>query len=744
MQKILSKEDRGLEWLQQVHASAGVTQYLLESENVRLLGEALACTPTPYLAIRLLHLVQKLGCQLKQNVYECICFQLTNAKHWYHISIVVALGMQQTGRTTCRLLNWKVRAVLETQRYNLLQSILGEFERYYLKPNRRTFHLMLSGHVRNCDMTQARICLQHMQDSGFPPDSSTHAILATNTRAFGLDKQIQSQALEGLRDMNDATSVAVVNSLIQLHLDIHDVLGALNLLSYFIPQSVEAVLTAMKDARHSPTDHRISRAHSVGPNSMRRQLTPNATTFAILLNYMASRGDLEGAIGIIHGMNQIGIKPNSAVVIAMVRVYSSTGCANVAIRLVASLCDQVQSPMSVFAPLMSPKMEGPNLHIDIVGIVPSVELFNALLKGVLPIHGLNAMRTILNIMCVNSISPNSATLEVFVSHLRKRENAHPRIIIRVLRQLFSDNLRPTIRHLHVILSCVVRYEKFLLYGSGWNVTAARFSATRHTEMQAYPERRISSSSTTLDPAAGLMLPHHLNYRALVRPIVEALTNSQVRSDAAMFALRIRHDAIVKSDVESADQIVHTLLSRGIHLTEYHYSALIEGYSLSGNFNRAEDLLASMEKAGMKLNVIIYTIMIVGYGRHGLPEKAVQLFQRMVAMGHHPDVPAIDALCAAFFAVGAYGTARKMLITCWAYIEPFPEENSNLPLKELATRFRALHAGIHSMPKSMTKQQQLWLHFRVRGLVKKWKFISSLTKHSHSLSTRLQRRRQRRI
>jgi len=218
------------------------------------------------------------------------------------------------------------------------------------------------------------------------------------------------------------------------------------------------------------------------------------------------------------------------------------------------------------------------------------------------------------------------------------------------------------------------------------------------------------------------MPRYKRYKTLARHLTELLSVQEINSDAATFALRIRHDAVIRSDIDTAKDVFRTLLSRGMHATEYHYAALMEGYALSGEMDRAEELLGSLRNVGIKPNVVIYTILIHGHGRDRNPGKALRVFRQLINDGCQPDVPAIDALCCAFFASGARDTAKKLLINCWAYIQPFPDEFQSLPLQELAIRFRALHKGGDSVPQKASKQKRLLLHFKITRILKRWKSI----------------------
>ena len=722
VQHILSENETESHKLRNIRASPTTLKYFININDVRHVTETLACVE-PRHVVQFIALSWKLGCHHKQNVYECVCFRLANANHWSRIPEVVSLGAEHTGRTTSRLLNWKARSLLELKRYGQLTSILEEFKLHNIKPSRRTYHLVLTGHLRNSDMLQARDCLRLMGEAGFPMDPSTHAILATNYRSLGSDLNVESRALQVLGDMDNATSVAVLNSLIQMRLHLHDIPGALHLFTYFTPSSIQTLASALSGARKPEELPRYGFSHQPHP-SLERLLIPNASTYAVVIRFLTGRVDIDVILDVLHAINVNGIIVTPAVIISLVHAVTSAGYIDIAVKLVADTCDERKTPGKMFAPLVSGALDL-RLPIDCTGVQPSAALFNALLEHSLRLRGFKAMFTVLRVMRINGIMPNSATLDVFISYLVKKENVRPRSILRMLRRLYSDTVSPTSRHLHVVLSCVLRYEKFLLYGSGWDHAFSRLCRSRHTPSRLYPENRMmTTTSDPFDPTAGLQMPQHLGYKALARYMIGLLSTYRIKSDAATFALRIRHDAVIRSDMDSAESMFRTLLNRGIHATEHHYSALMEGYALSGEMDRAEDLLRSMRNVGLKPNVVIYTILITGHGRSSNPGKALRMFRQMVNDGCQPDVPAIDALCRAFFASGARMAAKKLLISCWAYIEPFPDEFCSLPLQELAIRFRSLHKDGHCVPQKMSKQRRRLLHFKIRRFMERWNFMSS--------------------
>ena len=726
--------------LKHIQASPYLSAALSDREQVRKLAEALACTPSPLRSFRVLNLAHKLGCRLKQNVYECVSYHFASRKDWHAVLSVVSLGRRHTRRTTSRLLNWRARALVETQHYSLLQGVLDEFRVNNIKPTRRTFHLILSGHIRNRSLSMAKQCLQAMEEEGFPVDASTHAIVATHYRSLGADSQVQARSLEALPGIRSATATAVVNSLMQLRIDAYDVPGTIQLLSLFNQRYVGVIFGVMS-TRDNGTVEKEAAMHSL-PMPLdvltltHGSLIPNASTFSIFINYLATQSNLSGTLQILQNMTTIGVKSTSGLVSSVLHALFSAGRGNLAVHLVAEMCDTKQAPLMMFKPLL-PSLCTCDEPLPWVpsGIPPTIRVFNALLRGVLSIYGLNSASVVLRIMRTVNLKPNVATLEIIIAHLGKVERANPLVLLRLLRNLSSPTLRPTLRHLHVILSCVLRHEKYLLYGRGWNSTAALFSPRHREPQRHYPENRISGVADSFHPIAGIELPRGLALRSVASSFLQSLSARQITSDMVTIGLRIQHDALVKSDTESAREVFNVLLTSGMHPNEYHFSALMEGLAQSGDVGGATDVMKSAKQVGVVPNVVMFTILIVGHGRQGNPDLAIRVFEEMVLAGVKPDVPAIDAVSGAFFAVGAYAIAKRVLISLWPHIQPFPKELRGVSLKELACNFRLLHHKHRVDGKIPARHERTILLWKLRRMREIWGRFSMQTRGWMSLDSR---------
>jgi len=703
--------------LRNIQRSPPLIVHFKDSQNVQVLAEAIANSKSPMTSLRVLIFAHKLGCNLKQSVYQGVAFHLANRRLWDGVLQVVALGKEHTGRTTSRLLSWRARALIETRNFAALETVLQQYKEQKLVPSRRVFHLLLSGNIQNRDITGAKLCLRAMSEAGVPPDASTHAIVATHYRALGLDPNVENRALEALQSLQARTATNVVNSLIRLRLDSQDMDGALQLLSLFRQRDIGPIPTTIATSgggsRYAGGDH-LPIVNL--PLTTRRDLIPNAATFVNFINYLTTQSDTTAALQLFRMMVTTGISPNGFAVASLVHLLFSIGQGDVAVRMVAEMCS-VKAPFHMYNMLSSQDTQ--DLPWVPAGMAPTIQIFNALLRGLLRTRGLKVAGPFFRILHANNLQLNALTLEIFMDHLSKTESAKPRVLIRMLDKFTSEDLRPTLRHMHVIFTCILRLEKFLSYGRGWDTIAAKFSPSRREAIRPCPEHRLVNVGRRLDPTAGMQLSQALVHRRLARSVFSSFADRKLLADPAMFALRIRHDAVLMSDPDAAKEVFNALLFRGIRPTRYHIGGLMEGLAQAGDLEGAMSVMKSAGKVGIRPNVVMFTILISACARRGNPERAFQFFQQMISADIEPDVASIDALSGAFFAVGKYCMARKILVSLWPYIQPFPDTLNHASLKTMIRHFRQLARNYRLIQKPLEEHRRI-MRVELGKLGEDWK------------------------
>jgi pentatricopeptide repeat protein len=704
--------------------AATLSEFLLDRHNARMLAEELARSQFPHHAHRILVLAYKLGCRLKQNAYQCVAYELAQARRWHLISPVVSLGIKQSGRTTVRLLNWKARAYVEENDYGALAGILAEFERHKLKPNQRTFLLLISGHIRNRDLTSAKAYLQRMEEAGFRVDAFTHALVASVYRSLGPDPEVQARALETLRDGGKSVALTVLNSLLRLRLDANDIPGALDVLSHFKPTWGDAAfsLGSGEDSTQRGGDKSLSLKRPLSwnppPTSESTRVPFDSTTYLTLINHMLEQQNATQALDIFTQMIAAGIRPDAGSLATLVRIYFAMGEKDAAVCVVKKMCDD--GYVSRLCKLLLSKVgRGRDLSFIPKSVPPTIEIFNAFFSGVLSTCGLDGADVVLRIMWTTGVRPDAQTTDILVMHLCKRERADPRTLLLALRDTHSPSVPPTLRQMHSLLNATLRCEKLKSPGHGWNVRAVKF-ARAHRNRRHSLEESTTPSSGEIDPVAGIELPRVLSTHTVLYPILRSLASRRIRGDKATMSLRIRYDAVHKADLESAKAAFQSMLAQGMHPNEYHFSALMEGYARQGDLEEAGIVLDSARRAGIEPNVVMFTILIVGYARRGDPGSAMRVFREMLAAGVQPDVPAVDAVASAYYIVGRYTTAKNVLVGLWSYVQPFPESFRSASLRQLACAFRALHRSKHPPQRFLKTEESVALREKLQSLVQVWK------------------------
>lgn len=731
--------DTSHQLLKSIRASPSLSSLFSDRTTLRNFVESLAQSQSPQYSLKVLHLAHDLGLKLQQNVYECVVYRLAALNKWDIILDIVDAGKRHTGRTTSRLLNWRARALVETQNYSHLYQILDEFRHASQVPSLRTFHLVLSGCLRNHDLEGAKACLQSMTDSGFTPDASTDALIAKFYRPFAADFRVRQQALESLPALFPLASVTVLNNLIQAALHSQDIASTLYFLAFF-DQATVKIIRPIIYTNLDPLPARMlpNKASLRDLPSSVHDIKPNATTFANFINDRAKKADLPGAIGLFKGMSSLGVSATPAVIAALVHAYFAAGQGNTAIRLVEGMQQHTLSFQRLMNEVKTDvKHRVIGLPFELSDIPLNIQILNVLFREILRRQGLDHASFVLSILQANNLQPTADTLEILLAHLKNVEGAHPRILFHVLRKFSSPTIRPTLRHLRIILSSIVRQEIYWHCGSGWRTFAVKYPRLHKVRS---PNLRLSGITSRFDPTAGIEVLKPSVHRSFMKSIIESLIARNVKSDPFMMALRIRLEGVLNSDMDSAQAVFRTMLARGIHPNEYHLSALMEGFVSSGDIKAAADVLKTTERSGVKANVVMFTILIAAYARTYNPNVALRTFQQMTSTGISPDVASIDAVVSAFYAVGAYSTARRLLITLWAYIQPFPETLCNTNLKALTIHFRTLH-GATPRTMKLSKSQRITLHSRVKQILNRFRFHFSVRQlqDCHKISAKPGRR-----
>ena len=664
--------------------------HLEDPNKARELAVLMVNTGVPRRACRVLLLAHTFGCSFKQNVYEAVAYQLYQTQQWAEIPTLVALGRRQTGRSTGRLLNFRARALVEISHYGLLNRVLDDFKEENIAPNRKTYHALVSGNLRNRDIAKVKECLGWMEEAGFPMDASTHALLVSNYRSIGSNPAVQEQAMESLPDLGPRSATAVINSLIQLSLDTRDIKSALKFLSFFDKPTWDTKVIDRR--REDALEDRSDRAAIRDPRAY-PTLSPDIATFTMLINYAARMRSLSLAQQMIHRVHHFSIPPDAIYVTALVRVFCSVKDYHTALSVVATTCKDVLGALPLLHALGLDVTDTGRPELVPPGITLTQRMANALLAGMLERNGFGALRPMWKLMQLTGLKFDGETLEVLMSYIASRGYARPRELKTAL-QMFPGHFVPTQRHVHILLRAIVGRQRALAFpDGGWNTIIASPPTQSASSRACLDPPHLSSDESlapeTLEEIAASILRGKQRLRNITQRLVSSLTSRRETADKATVQIGMLHQAVVIRNIERAKQTLRSMLDRGISPNEYHYAALMEGHCLSGETHSAEKILWRAREEGYGKDPVLFTILIHGYARMHQPTEATRIFQEMLAARVEPDIGSIDALASSYYAIRAFSAARRVLLQSWPKFAPFPPELKTANLKTLLENFRKL-------------------------------------------------------
>ena len=577
------------------------------------------------------------------------------------------------------MLNWQLRLLLRRKRYDALTlpQVLEDFQTKDVKPSQRTYLILACAHLENRDLPSARTVLDAMGHAGFPVDQRTCKVILGGLTTLGPDAVVESSLLATLRGLDPGVDTVILNSLLILRSRAADQAALQMYISYVAPRD------SPEQARRIPEWLRIR---------------PDVETFRILIEHFTAWRDFETAARSFQLILDSGLQPNDEATAALLRVHFANKRPELAIAIIAELLSRNRRvEYELFQSLGQGAARSP---YKLAGVVkPSTLLFNALLTGLLPIRGLSALSSILSLMESCHLTPDEETLHRFLHHLESYESLNSSELINVLYRFtqikYLPNIRPSIKHVNVILHALLKEWARAARPLGWKATACYLSKGRHPgEGRLSWKARNSMSSERLKRAFTLVENESaesaandiMSYSAsqdtaydeqtakLNAPlqqldlIVEWLQRSGVRGDKATWGMRLLYHSRVRKDMTGSERLYRQMMKTGIRPDPYHVSAIIEGYCSVGLLQEAETMLSAARQKRIATRHH-YTMIICALGNAKDPAAGFRLFNQMLVDGVTPDFASVEAVVRGHFLLRQYRAAKRLLLALWQQVVP---------------------------------------------------------------------------
>lgn len=627
---------------------------------------------------RLLYVASRLHVHFSTRFYEDVCIFLAQENHWDVLSrVLVHYRWSAPLRGwSDRMLNWQLRLLLRRKRYDALTlpQVLEYFNAKDIKPNQRTYLIVARGHLENHDMSNARAVLDAMGQAGFPVDQRTCKVILGGLVALGPDAGVESSMLATLKGLDPGVDTVILNSLLILRSKAADRATFQMYLSFVAPS----------DPQQQP--RRI-------PEWLR--ITPDVETFRILIDHFTEWRDFEAAERSFRLILDSGLQPNGAATAALLRAQFANKRPELAISIMAELLsDNRRVNRGVFMSMIQGTAESP---YKLAGVVkPSTLLFNSFLTGLLPTCGLSAFSSILSLMQSCQLTPDEETLHRFLHHLESYESLNSSELIHVLYRFTQmkhlRNIRPSIRHVNVILHALLKEWARSTRPLGWKASAAYLAKGRHPNggRLAWKAREsmgserlmrafalVDNESAEKDIAVSYPASQGRGDQQLAKPnaplrqlelIVEWLQQTGVRGDKATWGLRLVYHARVLQDMPGSERLYRQMMKAGIRPDPYHVSAIIEGYCAAGMLQEAETMLGAARQNRIATRHH-YSMVICALGNAKDPKAGYRLFNQMLVDGVTPDFASVEAVVRGHFLLRQYESAKRFLLGLWPQVVP---------------------------------------------------------------------------
>ena len=422
-------------------------EILSDERTAMLLAEHLVFTGRIFLASRVLTAAVQSGARLKIAAFEKSVHRLALAKRWKQVVYFTGLAPHYTGRQSRRLLNWRARAYVENRDYTRLNEILQQFASAGLAPSRRTFHIIIQGHLRNHDLRGAKGTLQEMKDAGFPMNVDTYSTIVAGYQGLGRDKLVQKHALDIARKSEGPETVAILNGLLRLCFAEDDIEGAQLILRSFDQGFAHFGGTTGAD----------------GEPSTEKLIPPDVATYTILITFLASKQDLQWLLALIEHMQKSGITIDEVAAAALIKAFYVLGAESSAVKL---LCDIYRLDEEAKDYCIRRNIDRSNRIFGNISCDPSIKVLNAFLEGALASHGLDVVPDVLDFMHKLSVKPDVRSCEIVMKYLSRLDSARPQYFVKFGRLLKRMKAEPSLRIAYLFLASVHRRDKSRI--RGWN------------------------------------------------------------------------------------------------------------------------------------------------------------------------------------------------------------------------------------------------------------------------------------
>jgi len=645
---------------------------VIDQHVLKMIANSAIESNTSSVIPHLINTAHKMNIRIDPSLYASLCDMLTASRHWRELQTVLDICYQTGIQLSSRVLNAQLRLHLHTEAYTALQ--LNEVERFFaLKGNslsRESYNILIEAHIANRDLQACRRVIIRMENAGYPVNEETCRAVLTRMAALGPNQELEGQVFASIGGISPSLEIGTLNQLIRLRSIARD------------DDAIREYVTFLR-SHHTGGD---------GPSQPTSQLkiAPNTETIALLIEHFGRRRNIDGALAAFSLIPALQLSPSSEVIARMMTTYGRCDRLSEALGLAAALFSHTnpEKRLELHDLLIQLGWDGTVANEHVVGIPVNVFILNTLLAITLPERGLDAVSTILHIMSLTSISPDNETARRVLAFLDVTKSMNSTALSKLLYRL-SQRARtsPAVQHINIIFHALLREEKKLLKGTGgWKGASTFLAMQRARLLQNSPPpatlERVRRNFSILDGET----PAEEAENHTLRRNLQAVDKS-ARQDHARYSLRMFYHARVEKDATAVEDLFEEMLRNDLRPNAYHIAALIEAYCNTRQIERAKQMLFTASADGVRVNRVLYTLLIQAYGNEADPDMGREIYCRMLADRVVPDITSLEVLVRGYFMVQQYAEAKETLLEFWPTVLPF--RSRPLPFVSLSEGLKIL-------------------------------------------------------
>ncbi|CAG8618892.1 3_t:CDS:2, partial [Acaulospora colombiana] len=593
-----------------------------------------------------LRVAWKLGIDMQTEFYERLCETLIEDRRWHEIKRVLeGLITQNTQHMSTKLLNTELRLYLHFERYSLLKfdRVMRLFNQQGCEMDQASYHLLIEAAIANRNMRDSRDVTSRMLKAGFAVNEDTYKAFLSRMVAIGPNRVLEEDVVAALQKANLELNVGILNSLIRLR----SIVGDDRSLQQYVEQLKQRPTTSTPSTSNMQGEKDMGSTTGT-PSTAVLGALPDIKTIPILIEHFGRRRRLDSAIRVFSLLEALQLKPSPEIVAYMLLTYAR--------------CDQTQRGLSFFSELLqnlpertkrpaeklvkSLGWDGIYSRNGIRDVSINVFILNALLSVVVPIKGLDAISTVLQLMELLHVQPDDETARQILYFLDKYEGVGSNTLITILYQLSQyQHIQGRMRHLNILLHSILREYKEQWKGrGGWLADAARLSlSASHTAIPDVTTSRTADRTTRYFSSFYRESKIAIPLRSDLHQILNFVKSSGSRRDAATYSILMFYHSRVKKNPKAVEHLYEEMLSNEILPNAYHVAALIEVNCLTGKLATARNLLDHAALDGIKVNQVLYSMLIRAYGDHAKPDEGLNVYRQMLKARIKPDVAALEGV-----------------------------------------------------------------------------------------------------